>query len=507
MADVAGGRALPAELLDAIVGRTDGVPLFVEELTKGMLETGLLRPEGERYVLDGPLPPLAIPDTLHGSLLARLDRLASVKEVAQIAAVIGREFARALLAAVVSLREDELQHALDQLVRAELVFTCGQLHEASYAFKHALVRDAAYESLLKRRRQQLHAKIAEVLEERFASVAAMQPEVLARHCTEAGLTEKAIAYWHQAGQSSVARSAMTEAIAHFTTALELVRQQPENAARDRNELELQLALGAALMAAKGWASPDMGQVYARACELSRQLDDASSLFLALFGLYVFHQNRAELSDARAVTKELLRRAQQRGDAAVEFLARRVIGSNLLFCGRLDAAAGHLKQVVASYDPRKHALAAFVPLDPRAAAAGFLAWVLLCQGHPDRALAESRAALAIVRELGHPYGLAYGLHVNCVFHQLRRDRRRVEEQSRPWWRSPRSRAFLISSVRAPSFGAGRWPKAARSRRASRRCTGASRRSGPRERSSRFPITLVCSLPHSSRLSGRSRRCHS
>ena len=208
---VVGDKALPDEVAAQIVAKTDGVPLFVEELTKTVLESGLLEDAGDRYELSGPLPPLAIPSTLHDSLLARLDRLAPVKEVAQIGAAIGREFSHALLAAVADRPEAELRAALDQLVSSELVFRRGTPPEATYSFKHALVQDAAYGTLLKSRRQQLHARIAQVLEEQFPETAEAQPELLAHHCTQAGLVEKAVDYWYKAGRQAMARSATVEA--------------------------------------------------------------------------------------------------------------------------------------------------------------------------------------------------------------------------------------------------------------------------------------------------------
>jgi predicted ATPase len=259
VAELTGGKGLPPEVLEQIVARTDGVPLFVEELTKAVLESGLLREEAERYVLTGPLPPLAIPATLHDSLLARLGRLAPVKEVAQIGAVIGREFSHGLLAAVAPLGDNGLKDALDQLVQAELVFRRGTAPEAVYSFKHALVRDAAYQSLLRSRRQQLHARIAQVLEERFPETVAAEPELLAQHCAEAGLAERAVEYWQQAGQRALTRSAMAEPIAHLTKGLEMLERLPAGPERHGRELSLQLALGSVLMSTRGFAAPETGR--------------------------------------------------------------------------------------------------------------------------------------------------------------------------------------------------------------------------------------------------------
>src|SRR5215510_2058825 len=223
---ITAGKALPREVLEQILAKTDGVPLFVEELTKTILESSLLRDAGDHYALTGPLPPLAIPSTLQDSLTARLDRLAPVKEVAQIGAAIGREFAYEVLAAVAPVRDHELADALSQLVAAGLLFRHGQPPEARYLFKHALVRDAAYASLLRSTRHQLHTRIAMVLEERFPDTAAAQPELVAHHFTEAGLHAQAVGYWHQAGQRATERSAHVEAIAHLTKGLELLPTLP-----------------------------------------------------------------------------------------------------------------------------------------------------------------------------------------------------------------------------------------------------------------------------------------
>jgi predicted ATPase len=224
---VVGEKSLPAEVITQIVAKTDGVPLFVEELTKTVLESGLLTDAGNHYELTGPLPQLAIPATLHDSLMARLDRLASVKEIAQIGAAIGREFPHTLLAAVADRPEAELQAALDQLVASELMFRRGAPPELAYSFKHALVQDPAYQSLLKSRREQLHAHIARVLEEGFPETVTSQPELLAQHYTAAGLHDRAVDYWHRAGQQASERSANLEAIAHLTRGLELARTLPD----------------------------------------------------------------------------------------------------------------------------------------------------------------------------------------------------------------------------------------------------------------------------------------
>ena len=244
------------------------MPLFVEELTKTVLEFGLLIDAGDHYVLSGPLPSLAIPSTLQDSLMARLDRLAPVKEVAQIGACIGRVFQHRLLAAVTGYDDARLEGILQQLEKSELVFRRGVPPEATYTFKHALVQDTAYQSLLKSRRQQIHASIASELEAQFPEIVEAEPETLAHHYTAAGLTEQAVAYWLKAGQQALKRSANLEAVAHLGKGLELVASLPDSEDRLRQEIHLQSAMGVTMMAARGWAAPEVLQAfYQSACAL------------------------------------------------------------------------------------------------------------------------------------------------------------------------------------------------------------------------------------------------
>jgi predicted ATPase len=254
VARVTGDKPLPAEIVEQIVARSDGVPLFIEELTKTALESGRLIDIGEQYEVAGSLPPLAIPTTLRDSLMARLDRLAPVKEVAQIGAVIGREFSYELLAAVANGSEADLGAALDQLVGSELVFRLSAPPEATYAFKHTLIQDAAYQSLLKSKRQQLHARIAQAFEQQFPDASEGGPEILARHLTDAGLAERAIPYWRRAGELAAERSANVEAIAHLSKGLELILSLPNAAEHLDEELTLRLAIGSPLVAIKGYSS-------------------------------------------------------------------------------------------------------------------------------------------------------------------------------------------------------------------------------------------------------------
>ncbi len=267
------GKALPAEVMHQVVTKTDGIPLFVEELTKTVLELGMLREEANRYTLTGPFLPFGIPATLHDSLLARLDRLGPVKEIAQLGATLGREFPYELLQAVSPLDESVLQTALNQLVEAEFLYRRTLHSHDLYLFKHALIQEAAYQSLLKSTRQQSHKQIAQVLQERFPEIVETQPELLAQHCTEAGLTEQAIPYWQKAGQRAIERSANIEAIGHLTKGLELLNGLPGTSQRIHQELTLQTALGVPLMAVKGYADPEANRAYTRARELCHQVGE------------------------------------------------------------------------------------------------------------------------------------------------------------------------------------------------------------------------------------------
>jgi class 3 adenylate cyclase/predicted ATPase len=420
-------KSLPAEVLERIVERTDGVPLFVEELTKTVLESGLLADVGDRYELAGPPPPLAIPATLHDSLVARLDRLGPVKEVAQIGAVIGRDFSHALLAAAVDHPGTELRTALDQLVASGLVFRRGTPLEATYGFKHALVRDAAYSTLLRSRRRQLHARIAGVLEERFPETANTQPELLAHHCVQAGLMEQAVDYWTKAGQLSLARSATLEAVAQLSGGLKALRSLPESSERYRRELDLQVALGGAQLAAKGSAAAETGQAYTRARELCERLGDTQQLFPVLWGLTIFHINCGEPGAGRAIAEEMLRLAEGQDDVAAQVASHRALSAALYHLGEWTSACRHLERVILLYDALpKRPPPSLYAVDHRAMALAFLAPTLFALGYPDQARARCREALAYGRELAHPHSLALVLDELCEFHAVAHEWETVQD---------------------------------------------------------------------------------
>jgi predicted ATPase/class 3 adenylate cyclase len=426
---VAHGKALPAEVVAQVVAKTDGVPLFVEELTKTVLESGLLEEGAERYELSGPLPPLAIPATLHDSLMARLDRLATVKGLAQLGATLGREFAYELVQAVSPWDEATLRRGLHQLVEAEFLYQQGLPPQATYRFKHVLIQDAAYQSLLKSTRQRHHQHIAQVLEARFPELCETQPELLAHHYTEAGVMAQAIPYWQRAGQQALQRSANLEAVQHLTTALELLATLPETPARAQQELELQIAQGPALMATRGFAAPEVEQTYARARALCQQVGETPQLFPTLWGLCRFYRSRGALPTARELGEQLVGLAERMADPTHRLEAHDVLGQTLFNLGDYAAARTHFEQGGALADlamqqtlVRRHGEASGVRCLAMAANA------LWCLGAPAQAERRSAEALALAQALAHPYSLAAAQFWAVWLYYRRRDVLAVQAQA-------------------------------------------------------------------------------
>jgi class 3 adenylate cyclase/predicted ATPase len=414
------GKSLPEEVLEQILARTEGVPLFTEELTKAVLEAGILQDAGDRYALAGPLPSLTIPVTLHDSLMARLDRLAPVKEVAQIGACIGREFDHELLAATVSMSEAELASALDRLLSAELVFRRGLPPGATYIFKHALVRDAAYESLLKRRRQEVHARIAAAIEALFPQLVEAQPELVARHFSEGGQAEKAVPYWLRAGRLAANRSANTEAIAHLRKGLECAKALSRGESRSRLELSLQLALGGRLIATRGFASREAEAAYQRAQELSRELHSELDLLLALRGLGYVHHVRANLREATSLMKEAADLANRSGDPALLVEADHFAGVVSFHLGEFESARLSLEKSAKAgeYCGRYHSEIYGINMGVFCSAyISHCDWHL---GYPIRALKTAQEGLALAREISHPFSVVLALNYLAMLHQFRED---------------------------------------------------------------------------------------
>jgi predicted ATPase/class 3 adenylate cyclase len=426
---VAHGKALPAEVIEQVVAKTDGVPLFVEELTKMVLESGLLQERAERYELTGSLPPLTIPTTLHDSLMARLDRLATVKGLAQLGATLGREFAYELLQAVSPWDEETLRLGLHQLVEAEFLYQRGLPPQATYIFKHALIQEAAYQSLLKSTRQQYHQRIAQILEARFPETVERQPELVAHYYTEAGLSAQAIPYWQRAGQRAVERSAHLEAISHLTTGIELLKTLPDTPARTQQALTLYIALGVALLMTKGHAAPEVEHAYTQAYALCQRVGETPELVPVLFGLWRFYNTRSQLHTARELGETLLRLAQHADDAALTVNAHYTLGVTWFSLGALPTARLHLEEGIAHYTPDQRRASVFrMGHDPGVGCRTFAAMTLWLLGYPEQALAHIHAALALAHELSHPYSLAFAQSMVAMGYQLRRDVPAVHEQA-------------------------------------------------------------------------------
>ena len=432
VAQIAGGKALPDEVVAQIADRTDGVPLFVEELTKSVLESGV--------------PLVGIPTTLHDSLTARLDRLASVRHVVQTGAAIGREFSYALVRVVSRLPEDELHAALGRLVASELVFQRGTPPDAVYVFKHALVQDAAHGSLLRSSRQQLHAQIAEALETHSPELINTQPELFAQHYAEAGLVEKSVAFWGTAGRRSAVRSAMAEASAQFQKALDQLVRLPNNSERQRQELEFLSSLGAVLQGVKGHAAPETGHVYARARELWERLGSPSEFLGVPYGQSFYHGYCGELDLALHLDDDLLRLSRQRNDIAGLVLGHFSSARDLMFAGRFALSRSHLDEVLTLDDPiSHHSVINHAGIHPRLSSQGWLGIVLFCLGYPDEGFAQSSGAVAEARGLAHPPSLATSLSLNARLLSLVGDNAALDErtdelvavaseQGFPFWRA-------------------------------------------------------------------------
>ena len=426
---VTGGKTLPKEVMEHILAHTDGVPLFVEELTKMVLEGGLLQERNGEYVLEGPLPSLAIPTTLQTSLMARLDRLSLVRDVAQIGAVAGREFHYELVNAVAGLPKQRLDEALDQLVRSELLFCRGEIPHAVYTFKHALVRNAAYDGLLKSRRVHLHAAIAKALEQEFPEVVQIQPEIVAYNYTQARNYEKALHYWYEAGKQSAARSAHNEAIGHLKQGLNQIPNIDDPILRNKSELLLQISLGNSLRAIKGWSTDGVKHAYTRALQLCKEsgLDELS--LPATFGLWSWNFVHASLGEARALAEHLLDSADNVDNAVCKVLAHEASGFTLFAQGKFAAAHAELERSIGLCEDSK--AAAYIDLsaqDPRVHLRLYDGMTLWMLGYPDRALRICAEARRYADASQHPFSEAIARTISLRVHQLRGDAAVVADQA-------------------------------------------------------------------------------
>ena len=392
---ITGGRPLPEAILAEITARTDGVPLFVEEMTKAVLESGVLAESGDGYRLEDRSGALAIPTTLHDSLMARLDRLPTIKEVAQVAAVIGRAFDHPTIAALSGLEPDRLDEAMGHLVEAELVFRRGTPPDATYLFKHALVRDAAYESLLKSKRAAMHARLADILAARGDAA----PEVTARHAEAAGRLRQALDLWEEAGARALARPAYREAIASFENAIRLCPAMGDGREERRREQGLRLQLGQALIANQGYQATDTLQAFARALELADAIGDVGLQLPALFGLWAGQHIAGTGSAALADRYAAL--AETHADAGARLVGLRMIGLERFYAGRFRESLAITTAGLELYDPgAHHDLMHRFGHDPRAASANYRAWSLWHLGHADQAERTMQENLRWIRTLDH-----------------------------------------------------------------------------------------------------------
>ena len=407
LADITGGKALPLELCNQIQSKTDGVPLFVEELTKAVLESGLLQDTGDQYVSLAPLQSLAIPATLQDSLTARLDRLAPVREIAQIGAVLGREFPYRLIAAVADMPEQHLRAGLAQLTAAELVYGRGEPPDTTYIFKHALVQDAAYDSLLRSRRLVLHARAATVLLETFPEVAETQPELIAHHYARAGMVEPAIDQMLRAGRRAIERSANAEAIGQLRQALELLETLPEGPERAARALMLEVTLSQAMIVSMGYAAPATKEVLLRARTHINEGTQPDLKFSVLYGLWASSYVGSDIALQREAATDFLEQAEQYGDPGVLGVANRIFGTTLAAMGDFATARVHLQRARELYDPDSHAVLRYrYGQDIGAAALCYLSWALWHLGQLDEGLKVAREAVQLATALNHPHTIAY-----------------------------------------------------------------------------------------------------
>jgi class 3 adenylate cyclase/predicted ATPase len=422
---VAGNKTLPANIRQDIVERADGIPLFVEEMTKAILEA-----EGEgaaaRTIASVPSPALAVPASLHASLMARLDRLGEAKAVAQIGAAIGREFSHPLLAAVGGESEAALNSSLERLVHAGLLYRQGSPPNSTYIFKHALVQDAAYGTLLREPRRALHARIAEVLEDQFPDIAKSQPELLARHCAEAGLIEKAASLWGKAGQRSLARSALREAEAQFKRAIDQITALPGATDQRRQQIKLQIGLANALMLTKGYVAPETKAAFEqtrifveRAEALGEPLEEPMVLYSVLRGFWMANVVAFKADTARELAAQCLSLAEKQGAAVPLMVGHRMLGVSLLFSGDLPEARAHFDRAIALYNPVEHRplLMQFFGTDSEATILSFRASVQWMLGHPEAARADKDQALRNAREIGQSVTLMMALNFTAGTHIL------------------------------------------------------------------------------------------
>lgn len=438
-----GGR-MPQPLLDQIIEKADGVPLYIEELTNSMLSAPVLGRGASERTAQAAL--LRVPDTLSDALMERLDRVAPSRKLAMIAAVIGREFSYDLLSAVSQLDEDKMLTALSLLEQADIVYRVDISPSLRFAFKHVLLRDAIYDSLLRSKKQQIHAEIATVLEHQFPELAENQTEVLAYHHQEAGNHSAAIRYWFKSGQRALAHSANIEAIASFRSALELLKTLPETPERTKQETEVQLALGIPLIAVKGYASTETREAFSRARALCLRLGDIPEYFQALFGLWGHSWMGGRNDEALSMADEFLLRSRDLSDRVLAMVAHRVMGSTLLTIGDFQSSANHFEETIRlSISEGRQPLHQLYVVEPQAASLLLQSWDLWFLGYPDRALSRVSEALALAQGLAHPYTVAFAHYMTSVVHLLRGDAARALENAQNSFEMSQEQRFSLYAI--------------------------------------------------------------
>ena len=407
ISEVTGNKKLPPELQEQIISKAEGVPLFIEELTKTVQESDLVRDAGDKYVAIGPPNSLAVPTSLLNSLTARLDRLGATKEVAQIAAVIGREFSHALLAAVASQSANSLQTALAQLATSELISVSGERSNATYAFKHVLVRDAAYATLTRVKRQLLHGRVANALENSFPSTAETQPELLAHHFVQAGSAARAVDYLQKAGQRSIQQSANAEAIRHLAHALEMLQSGHDSPRRNRPQFQLEAMLSQAMISSYGYAAPRTREALLQARTHIDESTEPAQKFAVLYGIWASHYVAGEVAKQRAAAFEFLTEVERIRDTAIECVAHRIVGTTYVTTGEFATALHHLKRARALYNPERHAgYRHQYGQDIGASTLCYLSWALWHLGYLDQAAEAATEAMTLANKVFHPHTLVY-----------------------------------------------------------------------------------------------------
>jgi predicted ATPase len=430
VAHILGTEDLERDLEELILEKTEGVPFFIEEFLKSLKDLKIIEKKDNKYYLTKEIKDLAIPSAIQDMIMSRVDSLPEGgKDILQTGSVAGREFTHSLIEMLMDLSERELLSHLSLLKDAELLYERGIYPQSTYIFKHALIQDATYQSLLKSTRKKYHQKIAQVLEKHFPESVETQPERLAYHYSGAGLNEEAVGYWHQAGKRAAQRSAYEEAINHLTMGLEALMTLPDTLARSRQELDMQTSLGPLLMAVKGQACPDAKLAYTRARELCQQVGETPRLFPVLYGLFRFHLVRSELQTARELAEQLLSLAKRAEEPALLLEAHRNLGQTLYWLGEMSPARVHSEKGMAIYDSQKHCSHAFVyGQDPGVACQSVGAFPIWVLGYPDKALQNVHEALTLAQDLAHPFSIAFALVNASVLHQYRREVPAVQKRA-------------------------------------------------------------------------------